>query len=81
MTKLPQQHHAEAVARAEALLALLNRDAHHLLNGLADRPKPGAKQKAREVATAILKESYEVYRFIEGHTPVRIVCSGEESAS
>ncbi len=75
MTDLSPQYHAAAMDRAEALVALIRSKAQTILNGLADRPKPGAKAAAREAVADLLRENGELWRFIEGKKPVLIIPS------
>lgn len=46
-----------------------------LFNGLADRPKPGSKQKARETFRSLLGAIYELRKGIEFAQPLRLVPS------
>lgn len=71
MTDLPEQYRADAVAMGEKLVDLIRRDAQVLLDGLADRPKPGAKARAREAVSRILSENAKLWRYVEGKKPLR----------
>lgn len=75
MTDLPEQHHAATVDQTEALIDLIRGNAQAILNGLADRPKPGDKQRAREAARKIIHANGDLWRFIEGKKPITIVGS------
>lgn len=75
MTKLPENHHAEAITRAEALIDLILQNVQTVLNGLADRPKPGTKKQARGAIKEILEANRELWRFIELKKPVQLVAS------
>lgn len=70
MTDLPEKYHAEVVDRFEELAKLIHATGQTILNGLADRPKPGDKAKARDAAKAIIFASHELWEFVEGKKPV-----------
>lgn len=72
---LPQRHHAAVVEQTEALVDLIRHKAQTILNGLADRPKPGAKAKAREAVREVITANGELWKFIEGKKPVNLVAS------
>lgn len=78
MSDLPQKHHAAAVALAEELVDTVRGEVQRLLDGLADRPKPGAKQDARDAVIRILEANTKLWRFIECKKPLPLV--GSDSA-
>lgn len=75
MTELPKEHHEAVVDQAEVLVDRIRHLAQIVMNGLADRPKPHAKTKAREAMREIIAMNGELWRFIEGKKPYVIVLS------
>ena len=63
----------------EQLVDMIRRDAQTLLSGLADRPKPGAKAKARAAVRGILTQNLCVWRMIEGRKPLILQPSGNQT--
>lgn len=80
MTDLPEKYHAEVVEQFEELAKLIHSKGQTILNGLADRPKPGDKAKARDAAKAIIFASHELWKFMEGKKPL-VVTNGNEEAT
>lgn len=60
---------------AEQLISLSSADAKDLLDGLADRPRPGAKVRARAALTAHLKDMGEFRKTVSGLKYVEITGS------
>jgi len=78
------QREADAnVARAaEAFLAEASAAKPSMvLDGLADRPRPGAKQKARDSFTRLLRSLHRLRTTVEFSKPLQLVGSGGEEAA
>lgn len=69
------ERNREVTAAAEAFLEALRGINRQISEGLADRPRPGAKAQARDAHRALLHEIHRLRMVVELTKPVRIVAS------
>lgn len=72
MTKVPKKYLSEIVDTAQQTVTLQYRLLGIVMAGLADRPKPGAKKKAREALREILMSNGELRYHIWSRLPMDV---------
>lgn len=81
MDDYPESRCLKVTEATEQFLRTVSSTPSDVLNGLADRPKPGQKAKAREAYVTLLQQIHALRRVVEGSRPLRLTTGTEERDS
>lgn len=75
MTKLPEKYYTKTIDKTEDLVHFIMKNGNMICHALNKNSKSKDKEVALNMMVEIMRKNGDLWKFIEGHKPLKIISS------